>query len=162
MWVRIAARYPIWYEPAILAAFRIHSASATAAFATSGTDFADKLKCIETYRAWLPADRAERLTRAAKEYSCLVSIPQNCPDDVALSRVEQLLDITRPGPNCRSAVSNAYLRAARIHYRHGRHFQALAFLGRSVLMRPVVVGRPLKRLVQRGSAMLFASESAPH
>ncbi len=29
MWVRIAARYPVWYEPSVLAGYRSHTKSKT-------------------------------------------------------------------------------------------------------------------------------------
>jgi hypothetical protein len=157
MWVRIAAHYPIWYEPTTLAAFRGHSASASADFRTSGEDFADLRRCIEVSRAWLPPNRAETISRSAREFACLASIPETCPDDLVLRRVEELISISRPGPASRSGVANAFLRAAQIHYRQGRRLRALAFLARAIITRPIVAGRPLKRLLRRGADPVLQS-----
>jgi cellulose synthase/poly-beta-1,6-N-acetylglucosamine synthase-like glycosyltransferase len=147
MWVRIAAHYPIWYEPATLAAFRIHSTSATAGFKSSGEHVADIRRCIEVSRPWLPPDLAQSISRRARESLCLQLLVETSQDDEVLRLVEELLDFSRPSPTNRSAVANELLRAAHIHYRRGRRFQALVFMARAVLTRPIIVGRPLKRAV---------------
>jgi glycosyltransferase involved in cell wall biosynthesis len=66
-------------------------------------------------------------------------------DDEVLRLVDELIDLSRSGPVDRATLSNAMLSAARIHYGRGRPVRALACLGRAVLTRPVVAGRPLKR-----------------
>ena len=65
MWDRIAAHYPMWYEPATLAAYRVHSESATMALWRSGETLPDELRCIEISRSWLPPDRAKTISREA-------------------------------------------------------------------------------------------------
>lgn len=67
MWARIAARYPIWYEPEILAAWRVHADSKTTAVVKSVENVADCLRCLEVIRPLLPADRAESMFRKARE-----------------------------------------------------------------------------------------------
>ena len=67
MWVRVAAHYPIWYEPATLAAWRIHSASWTADFVRSAENIVDERRCIAVIRPLLPSDRAESISRKARE-----------------------------------------------------------------------------------------------
>jgi glycosyltransferase involved in cell wall biosynthesis len=49
----------------------------------------------------------------------------------------------------RSALANAWLKAAGIHYRQGRVGKALVSAGRAVLVRPIVAGRPLKSAFTR-------------
>ncbi|MFZ0960203.1 MAG: glycosyltransferase [Terriglobia bacterium] len=147
MWIRIAAHYPIWYEPATLAAFRRHSTSATAGFKISGEDAADMHRCIEVSRRWLPPDRAESISRRAREWSCLELLGQTSEDNAVLRLVEELVNVSLPSPANRSAVANEMLRAAHIHYRQGRRLQALVLMGRAVLTRPIIAGRPLKRAV---------------
>ena len=71
MWIRIAAHYPIWYEPATLAAWRIHSESATAALVRSVETIADERRVIEISRSWLPPNRAETISRKARELASL-------------------------------------------------------------------------------------------
>jgi len=71
MWIRIAARYPIWYEPSILAAFRLHSNSWTTSLIRSGTTIRDEQRCIEMVRPLLPAERADAISRQARELASL-------------------------------------------------------------------------------------------
>jgi hypothetical protein len=68
-------------------------------------------------------------------------------DDAVLRLVDELIDLSRSGPVSKSTLSNAMLLAARSHFRRGRPTRALLALGRAVLTRPLVVGRPLKRAV---------------
>ncbi len=147
MWIRIAAHYPIWYEPALLAEWRVHSTSATAGFTNSGEAYADFHRCIEISRRWLPPDRAETLTNRAKEYIYLCELLATSQDDKVLSLVDELVKVSRRRPFHRSAVANALLRAAHIHLRQGRRIEALALVARSVLIRPIIAGRPVKRAV---------------
>ena len=71
MWIRIAAHYPIWYEPTILAAFRGHSASWTAACVKSGETIVALRRCIAMVRPHLPPARAEIISRKARELASL-------------------------------------------------------------------------------------------
>ena len=68
-------------------------------------------------------------------------------DGEALRLVDELINLSRSGPVGRATLSNAMLSAARIHYRQGRPLRALVSLGRALLTRPKVAGRPLKRAV---------------
>jgi glycosyltransferase involved in cell wall biosynthesis len=67
MWARLAARCPIWYEPQILAAWRVHSHSKTALVVKSAENVADDLRCLAVIRPLLPAERAESMSRKARE-----------------------------------------------------------------------------------------------
>ncbi len=147
MWIRIAAHYPIWYEPATLATWRSHSKSATAALKGSGECCADELRVIEISRSWLPPERAETISRGAKELTYLRSLSETSQDEAVLRLVEELTNVSRPGPIDRPGVANALLRAAHIHYRQGRRYQALVSAAQAVLTRPQVAGRRLKRVV---------------
>jgi len=46
MWVRIAARMPVWYDPAPLAVFRRHAASETARLSVNGAQWPDLVHAI--------------------------------------------------------------------------------------------------------------------
>ena len=71
MWVRIAARYPVWYEPAALACYRMHDAGNTGRNVSSGDDMAYTGKAIELFSQYLPADMAKDVERRAREtYAC--------------------------------------------------------------------------------------------
>jgi glycosyltransferase involved in cell wall biosynthesis len=41
MWLRIAAKYPLWFEPSVLAHYRIHGAAATSRLALEARDIAE-------------------------------------------------------------------------------------------------------------------------
>lgn len=67
MWVRIAAHYPIWYEPAPLAAYRMHRASNTGRHLTSAADAAYNRIAIGIFSAYLPVQRAAGIVRRARQ-----------------------------------------------------------------------------------------------
>lgn len=71
MWIRIAAHFPIWYEPSVLAAFRIHPNSMTSELVKSGETIREERLCIRLVRPLLPADRAEAISRQACELAAL-------------------------------------------------------------------------------------------
>ena len=66
MWVRIAAGFPIWYDPSPLAVYRMHRASNTGRHLASAADAAYNRKAIDIFGAYLPADRAADITRRAR------------------------------------------------------------------------------------------------
>jgi hypothetical protein len=67
MWVRIAARYPIWYEVEPLALYRMHFDSNTGRHTGTGEDISYTCRAIDIFTQYLPADLAERVSRTAKE-----------------------------------------------------------------------------------------------
>jgi glycosyltransferase involved in cell wall biosynthesis len=67
MWIRIAAQYPFWYEPATLAAYRLHSRSVTHDVITSGEATADVRRFVAISYRSLPPDRAEDISRRLRE-----------------------------------------------------------------------------------------------
>ena len=54
MWVRIASRYPVWYEPEPLACYRVHTNSETARLRQLGEDLSDQAKAIPIMVRYLP------------------------------------------------------------------------------------------------------------
>ena len=72
MWVRIAAHYPVWYEPQPLAAYRMHDGSNTGRYARTGENLRDLVRAIEIIKAYLPAARAEVLSRKSREHWSIV------------------------------------------------------------------------------------------
>lgn len=74
MWKRISAHYPIWYEPQVLACYRVHSASETARVFKSGQDVIDIRTAIEISVSYLPADGARELSKAAREKWALYAL----------------------------------------------------------------------------------------
>lgn len=66
MWKRIAAAYPLWYEPEPLACYRRHRGSASIDFQRSGENLAEIARSIELSAAVLPAAIAGDTTRRAR------------------------------------------------------------------------------------------------
>ncbi|MGH7786222.1 MAG: glycosyltransferase [Candidatus Binatia bacterium] len=66
MWKRIAAAYPLWYEPAPLACYRRHAGSATSTFVRSGANIAEIRRSIELSAPLLPPAMAADATRRAR------------------------------------------------------------------------------------------------
>jgi len=148
MWIRIAAHFPVWYEPNVLAAFRGHSESATAALMRSGEALVDLRRCIEISHRWLPPERAETISRAAKEHVYLWMLSEPSESEAVLGLVKELISVPGKLPRNRISAANALVLAARMYYRQGQRLKALVCMARAVAIRPVVAGRPLKRTVK--------------
>ena len=61
MWVRIAAHYPVWYEPDILACYRRHDANETTRLDRVGADLPDVLAALRRISRHVPPDRRREL-----------------------------------------------------------------------------------------------------
>jgi len=69
MWLRLAARYPFWYEPKPLAFFRDAGDSEGTRLMASGDIIADARRVIDIARTYLPDEVADSLAgRAAEHY----------------------------------------------------------------------------------------------
>jgi hypothetical protein len=67
MWVRIAARYPVWYEIEPLALYRIHPSSLSNGSIRTGGNGRDMRLVVMINKASLPVERAEALTYDARK-----------------------------------------------------------------------------------------------
>ena len=65
MWVRIAYRFPVYYEPDALAAFRVHDDSETSRLCDDGSNVVDLLRAIEIVNEHLPANQRGELRKRA-------------------------------------------------------------------------------------------------
>jgi GT2 family glycosyltransferase len=54
MWARVASKYPVWYEPAVLAAYRFHGGSNTARDAATAENIRDMRRAVAIITAELP------------------------------------------------------------------------------------------------------------
>jgi hypothetical protein len=72
----------------------------------------------------------------------------------ALRVIDGMLQLPEAENFPRSALANAWLKAAGIHYRQGRVGKALSAAGHAILVRPIVAGRPVKRIITRIAAAL--------
>lgn len=74
MWRRIAAHYPVWFEPQVLAYFRIHASSQTSALARTGKNIADIRQSIKVTHSYLPKPTGDRLVKRALEECALYAL----------------------------------------------------------------------------------------
>lgn len=65
MWVRIAACYDVWYEPAVLAHYRRHRGAETARLEAADRINVDLMKAIEMFGSHLPESGRERMKNRA-------------------------------------------------------------------------------------------------
>jgi len=69
MWVRIAAAFPVWYEPRPLAAYRRHPDNETSRLKASGAAWPDVARAIQINAELLPAEiRASTLAASVRWY----------------------------------------------------------------------------------------------
>jgi glycosyltransferase involved in cell wall biosynthesis len=66
MWTRIAASYPVWYEPEPLALYRVGGDSLSSAALRTGENVRQLLQVIDINRERLPAGRAADITTRAR------------------------------------------------------------------------------------------------
>ena len=121
MWVRIAAHYPVWYEPEPLALYRVHGSSITAGVSETAQDVVELRRTIEVNAEVLPPDRAPAIARRAREELAVT----------AIRRAGRMLDAGR------SAAARAQLREALKTSRSPAVLERLAFLGLLALRRQV-------------------------
>jgi GT2 family glycosyltransferase len=62
MWVRIAAHYPVWYEPRPLAVYRVHDVSVSGRVTKAGTPYHHLRQAIQINRAHLPPGQADEIS----------------------------------------------------------------------------------------------------
>ena len=70
---RIAAHYPVWYEPEPLALYRVHDPSITCALSTERY-VRDLRMVIDLNRRLLPPERADRISEEALEIAATTAI----------------------------------------------------------------------------------------
>ncbi|WP_088892090.1 glycosyltransferase [Leptolyngbya ohadii] len=68
MWRRIAACYPVWYEPEPLACFRIHALSESSRLTRMGQNIDDTRRSIEQAKSYLPPEKANAISQQALEH----------------------------------------------------------------------------------------------
>jgi glycosyltransferase involved in cell wall biosynthesis len=74
MWVRIAARYPIWYEVQPLALYRMHDDSQTGRHVRSAEDISFTCEAIDQFKFYLPKDVARKVVPRAKETYAIAAL----------------------------------------------------------------------------------------
>jgi glycosyltransferase involved in cell wall biosynthesis len=66
MWVRIASRWPVWYEVEPLAAYRMHTHSNTGRNTRTGRDIDFTLRAIDIIAGHVPPQQADRVRKQAR------------------------------------------------------------------------------------------------
>ena len=74
MWVRLAALYPVWYEPEPLALYRIHSNSSSGRHTRSGENIRDVRRAITIFQSYLPEPNTAKLVKKARENWALEAV----------------------------------------------------------------------------------------
>jgi len=74
MWVRIAARHRVWYEPRPLATYRRHVSNETTRLFASGAVWPDMIKAIRMNSALLPAHLRDRTLAASVHWHAASAI----------------------------------------------------------------------------------------
>jgi glycosyltransferase involved in cell wall biosynthesis len=74
MWTRIAASFPVFYEPEPLALYRVHTRSATGRSRQAAENVVDLRRAIEINRGHLPPERVDEITSRALEITAVTAI----------------------------------------------------------------------------------------
>jgi glycosyltransferase involved in cell wall biosynthesis len=75
MWCRIAKDYPVWYEPTLLACYRIHTSAETSRLRLKAGDIDDVRRCIKMVSDYLPEKKmAARIRRLALDYYAIQAL----------------------------------------------------------------------------------------
>lgn len=71
MWLRVAAHYPVWYEPEPLAVYRMRSGSLTSAAVRDADAIRECCRIVAIAHAYLPSDLPPQLAAQAREQCAL-------------------------------------------------------------------------------------------
>jgi glycosyltransferase involved in cell wall biosynthesis len=74
MWTRIAASFPVAYEPEPLAVYRVHTGSSSGRSRSMGENVIDLRRAIEINRGRLDPGRADQITSRALEITAVTAI----------------------------------------------------------------------------------------
>jgi glycosyltransferase involved in cell wall biosynthesis len=67
MWVRLASRHAVWFEPRILACYRVHEKSAGWELARAGVMVRDHVRTIESIVSYMPPDERQKVRRLSRQ-----------------------------------------------------------------------------------------------
>jgi glycosyltransferase involved in cell wall biosynthesis len=99
MWIRIAARFPVWFQPEILAGWRIHPHTVTSGLVRSGENIAGARQWIAIRHPLLPPERADAVSREAKDWLAEVAF-QTVRDAIEEREFTMALNQFREGLKC--------------------------------------------------------------
>ena len=93
----------------------------------------------------LGVNHAEIQEGMLRSYSDWIEVIERCDPGAALQMTREFLQQADARCIGRTALANEWLRAAAICYKQGKNARAIYCVGRAMLARPVIAGRPLKR-----------------
>jgi glycosyltransferase involved in cell wall biosynthesis len=139
MWQRIAAHYSFWFEPAILACYREHPASASTSLMLEAADTRDVSSMIDMTMAYHPLQRGMVLARRARTFWAGVAID-----------------------NSRRLLVKGQARAARKQVfqalRLSRSWPVLLQFGSFLILRARVAGAKIKRRLRSISSRTTSTQ----
>jgi len=96
------------------------------------------------------------LTQALTKAYCdwMNAMLQASNDEAVLRLIEDLLELPRSASFSSTIASNACLTAARIYYKRRAFLASISSTARAIRIRPVVVGRPIKNLLDHARSVL--------
>jgi hypothetical protein len=74
MWLRIAGRFPIWYEPEPLALYRLREGSLTGNAVRTGLNIREATLAVESFRPHLPVAEREEIVRTSRRNIALWAV----------------------------------------------------------------------------------------
>ena len=93
-------------------------------------------------------------------YSYWMDVLGDSDPKATLTVIDGFLELADRQGVGEAAIADAWLRAARIYLQQGRKAKALSALGRALLRRPIVAGRPLKKAFTSLSAALWSDRKS--
>ena len=120
MWQRIASRYAFWFEPEVLAVYRIHESAETSKLRHQGLIGPDFLKMLRICNPYYPAPQRQKLNREARKmYSKVTEYDARkavCRGELRLAwtSILQSAKICFDGETLR-ALFNLFALALRVH-----------------------------------------------
>ena len=130
MWVRIAANFPVFYEPQILAFFRRHGTNQSVMDERTGANMQDMARAIEVWKDYFPAHCREQLEQQGRRYWSGIAL-----------MLAQIFFSNEDVVACTSQ-----LRAAKTLWNHGRHRSRRLRLEAKVLLHRVLGERAISAI----------------
>ena len=182
LWVRMARQSQLANLEEVVLKYRVHSGAVTyrklrhqtmsflaarALASSGGNGYHDPLDSVEEITPSVLAalgvsDAAVQRALAANYRNAIEAMCRVGQAEAALRLAMEMLRSSRwehieKRPRL---IADTWLRAAGLYWQQGQHFQSLAAAGRALRVRPVVAGRPMKRLLDRLNDILAREKSA--
>ena len=117
MWRRISDRYLVWFEPSILACYRLHPSSATSKLRLEGGDIRDIRKLIEASASNPSGNDHSRATEESRQYYALLAVENSREllvkgyPQAARKQIAEALRLSKRWPVLWQVISYSILRA---------------------------------------------------